>query len=230
MLQREYEGISRKEINEIALKATREREYKIKGPRHKGRWNNRQRLNGKPACQYCKRTNHAAQDCWYNLSKKRSIKEQSFTVSEHYTDCWVLDSGASSHMCPIQDEFSDIRPLDMPIPISVANGGRIMAVGVGTIRVTLKNSKPIRIENVLYVPKLDRKLLSISALLKKGLDVSFNNNCCTIKNDEDIITKVPRRSKLFILECVPTESANLSEDTGPITKPVSGMPGWDICR
>ena len=221
MLQREYEGISRKETNEIALKATREREYKSKGPRHEGRWNNRLRPNGKPACQYCKRTNHAAQDCWYNPSKRRSSKEQAFTVSEHYTDGWVLDSGASSHMCPIQDEFSDIRPLDMPIPISVANGGRIMAVGVGTIRVTLKNSKPIRIENVLYVPKLDRKLPSISALSKKGLDVSFNKNCCTIKNGEDIIIKVPRRGKLFILECVPTESANLSEDTGPITKPVS---------
>ena len=48
----------------------------------------------------------------------------------------------------------------------------MLAAGVGTIRVVLKNKKTIRIEDVLYVPQLDRRLLSISALSAKGLNVT----------------------------------------------------------
>ena len=36
--------------------------------------------------------------------------------------------------------------------------------------------KSIRIEDVLYVPDLGRRLLSISALSVKGLNVAFCNN------------------------------------------------------
>lgn len=30
--------------------------------------------------------------------------------------------GASSHMCPYEEEFNDIRPLEKCIPIMIANG------------------------------------------------------------------------------------------------------------
>ena len=50
----------------------------------------------------------------------------------------------------------EIRSLNRSVGISIANGEAVMAAGVGTIRVFLKNKKLICIEDVLYVPELDR--------------------------------------------------------------------------
>ena len=94
-----------------------------------------------------------------------------------------------------------------------------MAVGVGTIRVVLKNKKTIRIEDVLYVPQLDRRLLSISALSAKGLNVTFRNKTCEIRNDQEVATQVTQKGQLFVLECDTLESANASEEVGGGAKP-----------
>ena len=68
-------------------------------------------------------------------------------------------------MCPFQDEFVELR---RTVCISIANGEKVLAAGVGTIRVVLKTKKSIRIEDVLYVLELDRRLLSFPALYTKG--------------------------------------------------------------
>ena len=81
-------------------------------------------------------------------------------------------------MCPFQDEFVELRALNRTVCISIANGEKVLAAGVGTIRVVLKNKKPIRIEDILYVPELDCRLLSISALSAIGLKVTFRNKTC----------------------------------------------------
>ena len=60
-------------------------------------------------------------------------------------DCmgWLLDS--SSHMCPFQDIYVELRLQNRTVCISIANGEEVLAAGAGTIRVVLKNRKPIRI-------------------------------------------------------------------------------------
>lgn len=213
MLRREYDGIARKEKSEIALKATRS--FKNKNSRPK---ETRNKFYG--TCFVCGKQGHKKQDCWKNPDKKKN-SEQAFTVSEHGSEGWLLDSGASSHMCPFQDDFMEIRSLNRSVSISIANGETVLAAGVGTIRVVLKNKKPIRIEDVLYVPELDRRLLSIPALSAKGLHVTFRNRTCEIRNDQEVVTQVTRKGKLFVLECDTLESANRSEEVGSRAKPVS---------
>ena len=66
----------------------------------------------------------------------------------------------------------------------------MLAAGVGTIRVVLRNKKTVRIEDVLYVQQLDRRLLSISVLSAKGLNVTFRNKTCEIRNDQEVVTQV----------------------------------------
>ena len=38
-------------------------------------------------------------------------------------------------MCPFQDEFVELRALNRTVCISIANGEKVLAAGVGTIRV-----------------------------------------------------------------------------------------------
>nr|CCA27886.1 putative polyprotein [Albugo laibachii Nc14] len=206
MLSREYDG--------IALKATRS--YRSKGPRSK---ETRNKFAG--TCFICNKYGHKKQDCWKNLDRKKNI-EQAFTVGEYGIEGWLLDSGASSHMCPFQDEFVEIRSLNKPVGILIPNRETVLAAVVGTIRIILANKKPIRIEDVLYVPELDRRHFSIPALSSKGLQVTFRNKKSEIRNDhQELITKVTQKGKLFVLECDTLESARASEEMGSEAKAMS---------
>ena len=75
-----------------------------------------------------------------------------------------------------------------------------MATGSRTIRVVLKDKQPIRIEDVYFVPKLDRRLLSISAFSPKVLLVTFQNISCMMRNDKEVVTQSIKKGKLFVLE------------------------------
>ena len=41
--------------------------------------------------------------------QRRKNPEQAFTVGENGSEGWILESVASSHMCPFQDEYVEIR-------------------------------------------------------------------------------------------------------------------------
>ena len=50
-------------------------------------------------------------------------------MSEQDADGCLLDSDASSHMCPFENEFVEVRPLDRVVDISIANGETLRADG-----------------------------------------------------------------------------------------------------
>ncbi|POM68875.1 LOW QUALITY PROTEIN: Integrase catalytic core protein [Phytophthora palmivora] len=100
---------------------------------------------------------------------------------------WILDSGASSHMSFDQSAFREYRTLRSPIEITITNGQRLPAAGVG-------GGKSIKLTNVLYVPQLDRNLLSISALTAKNV---FRKHHATLTQKSSIVAKIARMGKLF---------------------------------
>ena len=57
----------------------------------------------------------------------------------------IIRQWASSRMCPNKDEFSEIDPLRDPILITISNGNKVEAQGIGTVRVNLKTEEIIRI-------------------------------------------------------------------------------------
>jgi hypothetical protein len=79
-----------------------------------------------------------------------------------------------------RDDFCDFEDLRGSLEISVANGQRLAARGVGSVQFLMNNGRRIKLTGVLYVPALDRKLMSIPALAAKGAGVQFQNNGCMI--------------------------------------------------
>ena len=156
---------------------------------------------------------HKQWDYW-KINKADSEEAHAFTTFQESQGNWILDSGASSHMFPNKSEFTDLQVLKKKIPISVANGSKVDAVGVGTIFARLKNNKNIRIDDVFYVPGLDQKLHSVSALAEKGLQVVFRNLTCEIKSDDRSIVEIQRIGKLFVLECKTLEVAHFGGKAG----------------
>ena len=94
----------------------------------------------------------------------------------------------------------------------IANGKQVAACGIGTIRVILNKKKPIRINNVLFVPELDIRLLSVPVLVERGLNVSFENGSCAINNNQENLTEVSREGKLYGMENVLSERVHAVEE------------------
>jgi hypothetical protein len=211
MLRREHKSLQKNDSSEVALKATKTSSGFGHRQLNRGRGNTK--FTG--VCFGCSRKGHKKENCWKLKRTKEApqhqrsdSQEHAFTVGDANHDGWLLDSGASSHMNPHKDEFDSLRPLTPPTVISIANGSEVTAVAVGSIPIVLANGKSVRVHDVLYVPELDRRLISISALVAKGLEVKFHGDQCVISHERTIITRVDRVGRLFVLHCLPKRVAS----------------------
>lgn len=78
-------------------------------------------------------------------------------------DCWIIDSGATSHICHVQSLFHDYKPLVNSYVI-LPNQSRVNVLGYGSILLT----KKITLHNVLFIPSFSFNLLSVSSLLRNS--------------------------------------------------------------
>jgi transposase InsO family protein len=93
---------------------------------------------------------------------------------------WLLDSGATSHMCHDHSCMHNIR--DAPGWTVVCATGHIAPVkGVGTAVVQLL-SGPLQLHDVLLVPSMTTNLLSIGSLTRAGIAVHFIGAQCELWN------------------------------------------------
>lgn len=94
------------------------------------------------------------------------------------TSDWILDSGASDHMCSSKSMFSTISPLNQPITISLPNGDILSISFAGTVQITPE----IILTNVLYVPNFKYNLLSIHRLTQQlNCTVNFTSTTCFLQ-------------------------------------------------
>lgn len=170
--------------------------------------------------------------CLENKKQRATVSiEQNFDVdSDDYglcngvVDCalsvssgscgWIVDSGATSHMCSKKKAFTSPYQLEEPIKVTVGDGRALTAVGKGDVVlcIELPNShmRSCTLHDVLYVPDLSYNLLSVSSVSEKGKIVKFTGNACYILTKKHkMVAKAVKVGKLYQLNCRPDESANV---------------------
>lgn len=97
-------------------------------------------------------------------------------------DHWVVDSGASTHVCYMQDFFTSVMPAS-GITLSLSNQTHVAIEFIGDIHVTSE----LVLKDVLFVSSFCYNLLSVSAL-NKGLSFSvlFADTYCVIHNKSSL--------------------------------------------
>jgi len=94
---------------------------------------------------------------------------------------WLVDSGASHHMCTNAHHFSSIHRLPKPVKISLGDGSQISAFAAGTVSLTLP-TKTISF-SALYIPRLAYSLLSVSQLSECAeYSVYFHSQECYLRD------------------------------------------------
>ena len=188
-----------------------------------------------PQCHHCGRYGHIKREC-YQLTKGTEPKaegkfkkkparqkayaaekesdeeiiglvvEHALTASETLTN-WIVDSGATCHMCYEEDLFIDIAELEEPQKITVGDGSSVEAVGRGTVELFMKVSddeiQRCRLSEVLFVPHLSYNLLSVSRATKYGKFFEFGQSSWRVFDSSNkTIATATKSGNLYHLNCV----------------------------
>ena len=105
-------------------------------------------------------------------------------LSASATNSWIVDSGATSHMCNSDKQFIKLRNLKQPLEVTLGDGHALEATGQGIVSLQMKlpdgKTRRCKLHDVLYVPKLSYNLLSVSKAAEAGKTAKFNEAGCQI--------------------------------------------------
>src|SRR6266496_4916099 len=96
---------------------------------------------------------------------------------------WVIDSGASNYMIPLNKSCFTDYSIDLSGPNTIKGiNGNTKVLGIGTITLTTPNGGELVLRDVLHAPGLPYSLLSLGRLMMAGNTIVFNDPYCIIEN------------------------------------------------
>jgi len=95
---------------------------------------------------------------------------------QYLKSCWILDSGATDHICISLANFVSYKCIK-PVLINLPNGNKVFANYSGTVVLNCK----LHLSNVLYVPQFSFNLISVSKISSNlNCRLIFSSNECVI--------------------------------------------------
>jgi hypothetical protein len=88
-------------------------------------------------------------------------------------DMWIIDSGAFRHMTGDQARLSNLNERKTSYKVELGDKSTYPVEGFGQASVKLELGNHVHLSNVLYVPGLEKNLVSISCLEDKGNRIAF---------------------------------------------------------
>ena len=133
------------------------------------------------------------------------VAEQALKTGNVMTD-WIINSGATCHICNDESLFTKIENLETPQEITLADGYCVKAVAKGTIELSTnsfsKGGKGFTLESVLLVPKLAYNLFSVAKFTKSGKSFEFSESGCKITDENgEVIANGTKNGNLYHLKC-----------------------------
>ncbi|KAK0581916.1 hypothetical protein LWI29_019529 [Acer saccharum] len=140
-----------------------------------------------------------------------SVSFNPILASSHY---WIIDSGATSHICSTYSVFSSLKPITNSF-VTLPNHTKIPVFFIGTVQI----SPSLLLTDVLFVPQFKFNLLSVSALTSSSqLSVSFFTDSCVVQdiNSMRMIGKGKKLESLYVLDAnLPLASVSSPESCTP---------------
>ena len=112
-----------------------------------------------------------------------------------------------------QDRLSNYVKFKKACTVNLGDNRAILAYGKGTyhVKAVLKDHvQEIALQEVLYLPELEKNLLSVNAMVKRGATVTFKEDRCEISKNSKIVAEGEIQGKLYVLNVV-KEHANVTK-------------------
>lgn len=96
---------------------------------------------------------------------------------------WVIESGATSHICHDKGLFAEIENVQ-PFDISIGDDSNVRGIGRGTVELVLSvDRKPVkcRLSNVVFAPTMAYNMLGVRAMCRDGKRSIFEEFTCFVE-------------------------------------------------
>lgn len=178
-------------------------------------------------CFKCGKQGHLAHNCrtrtqnttkWkQGTSNNKQYKQKNMFLLElnnvQLYDSWLIDSGATHHICKHRDWFINYKPIANEIIYSANNNtqNNLKAIGIDDINIKtyVNNSNfDITLHNVHHVPNVRRNLLSVSQIENKQKRLVIDNHRLSIlnKRTKTIVRETFCKNGLYIVRARITKS------------------------
>lgn len=179
-------------------------------------------------CEHCQKPGHTKDECWSLHPEKRpqrnkpykgnnnknTSREYGLTLTESMkprSGHWIIDSGATSHMCNNEASFIEYRDLmSEGRTLTNANGGKVHIAGTGTVKINVRVDKRVnilRLHDVLHVPDLDKNLFSVSKAMDKNVQLSFSGFTAVMQtSDNETVARAHQEGNLWVIDIVHDEA------------------------
>jgi len=142
---------------------------------------------------------------------------------------WIIDSGATSHMCSDRDAFVAYERIT-PRDVVLGNGSTIDAVGVGKVQLCVRTdvgAHTITLCDVLHVPLLEKNLVSVARVTHSGLCANFIGTACSVVDrDNHTVLTATRTGDVYVVDCLSdtVSGGSHTPSTGAPTRQESAQP------
>lgn len=165
---------------------------------------------GKPQCHHCKEWGHIRRFCptyikadgAANIAVKSAADsdcEVLVLASELFDEVWMLDSGSSYHVTSNKEWFSTYKPGDFGAVYQV-DGAPQRIMGMGDIKIKSKDGGEMVLQDVRYVPRARKNLISLGELHSNGYiyRVDRDKLHMRVKKNKELVLKARRtRNNLY---------------------------------
>ena len=195
-----------------------------------------------PKCYHCGEIGHVKKECYHLKNSQTAVDNKKpqrantvesgkpevtevvgLTVSNMLSseldkqDRWIIDSGATCHMCRDISMFENYKKLDMSQDVILGDGHHLRALGCGSIFLEVDlldgTSGKVELRDVLHVPGLSYNLFSVSkaASSREIKNTVFTEKECRWINLKDkTVATGSKIGELYFLNVVSNVSCTLA--------------------
>jgi hypothetical protein len=150
-------------------------------------------------------------------------------------DTWILDSGATKHLCTNLQQLTNIRTPDEGIQMKVANEQRVSLKRMGTTKIKFKEGEGLKsglvLRDVVHAPTFSCNLISVGQLSDAGLEVKFNQHGAVVltPSGQRLFT-AKRVGSLYVVPTKPNKRSARQEQSFSVTEQTKNQSELWHCR